>query len=370
MIQFQKTPKKSAATIVLQEDALSSLLAHASGTVRSLAFSVLVSSNSSIRPFTLTALGILQSCVHILYCDTDAKFRNEVLSNTKHMIERLRGATAFLVREIDSLSFQLRPKHSISPQERQMAQRALEQTTELLRVHASFIEWYIDFLLGELVPTASYQRHITALRAISLLLRSGILKRSSESPPARSSDNSTVWPYEIDFFNPASMRLLLDLLMDPFEDVRSSATSILKLASPDNFIAGERSEESQDLGAPQPAASRVDLDAASESVLISNLSVNCGAKSSHVDKNTPLGLLRSFMERAEKLSKTTSRADYADGVARSYELLYSLISSTSERTQILTQLVEDLETKVSFAEQDLAKAVLEAPIHGTFAALK
>ena len=42
-------------------------------------------------------------------------------SNTKHMIERLRGATAFLVREIESLSFQLRPEHTLSPHGRQMA---------------------------------------------------------------------------------------------------------------------------------------------------------------------------------------------------------------------------------------------------------
>ena len=181
----------------------------------------------------------------ILYCDSDAKFRNEVLSNTKHMIERLRGATAFLVRENESLSFQLRPEHSLDPQKRQMAQQALEQTTELLQGHARFVEWYVEFLLGELIPTASYQRHITALKAISLLLKSGILKPSLRSPPVRISDNATTWPYLIEFFNAMSMRLLLDLLMDPFEDVRSNATSVLKLASPEDFSESEQDEELQ-----------------------------------------------------------------------------------------------------------------------------
>jgi hypothetical protein len=356
---------------VLQEEGLSSLLAYASGTVRSLAFSVLVSSNSSIRPFSPTALRILQSRVHILHCDTDAKFRNEVLSNTKHLIERLRGATAFLVREIDSLSFQLLPEHSISPQERQMAQQALEQTTQLLQAHASFIEWYINFLLGELIPTSSYQRHITALRAISLLLRSGILKENSESSPVWISDNATVWPCTIDFFNPASMRLLLDLLMDPFEDIRNSTTSILKLASPDHFIMGKRPKVSLvGADAPKPASSGENLGAISKSVLVSNLSVSSEVESSHVAKSIPLGLLRDFIERAEELSKRTGRADYADGVARSYELFHSLLSSTNERIKLLTHLVEGLETKVSIAEQDLAKAVVDEPVHGTFAALK
>lgn len=356
---------------MLQEDALSSLLAHASGTVRSLAFSVLVSTNSAIRPFSPTALTIIRSRVSILYCDTDAKFRNEVLSNTKHMVERLRGATAFLVREIESISFQLSLDRPMSPQERKLAQLALEQTTELLRVHSSFIEWYIEFLLGELIPTSSYQRHITALRAIYLLLSSGILKQNFEPPPVRAPDNSTVWPCMIEFFNPTSMRLLLDLLLDPFEDVRSSATSILKFASPDNFTAGELSEECPaDVDIPKPAILAGNEFSAHQIDFGSKLSVCRETGSTHVRNDRPLGLLRDFIQRAEEFSKRTGRADYADGLARSYELLYSLLSSTTEQTKLLTQLVDALETKVSIAEQDLGRAVFDAPVHGVLAALK
>jgi hypothetical protein len=372
-MQFsQKAPKKSPATIILQEESLYPLLAHASDTVRSLAFSVLVSSNSTIRPFSLTALNILQSGMSILYCDSDAKFRNEVLSNTKHMIERLRGALALLMREIESLSFQLRPEHALSPQDRQMAQQASNQTTELLRGHASFIEWYIEFLLGELIPTASYQRHITALKAISLLLRSGILKPILGSPPAKISDNSTVWPCVIDFFNPMSMRLLLDLLMDPFEDVRSNATSILKLASPNDFSEGELVTEPQvDIDSSHSADCIHNSAAASgQTLFVTTPSGCCEEKISHVRKGKPLGLLRDFVERAKVLSKRTGRADYADGVARSTSLLFGLLSSINEQTKFLTQLVEDLETELSIAEDDLAKAVLQAPVHGTLAALK
>jgi hypothetical protein len=371
-MQFnQKAPKKSPATIILQEESLSPLLAHASDTVRSLAFSVLVSSNSTIRPFSLTALNILQSGMSILYCDSDAKFRNEVLSNTKHMIERLRGAIAFLVREIGNLSFQLRSEHTLPPQDRQMAQQTSKQTIELLRGHTSFIEWYIEFLLGELIPTASYQRHITALKAISLLLRSGILKPRLGSPRARILDNSTVWPCVIDFFNSMSMRLLLDLLMDPFEDVRSNATSILKLASPNDFSEGELVTESQvDVNSSQSADCIHSSATAGANVFVAALSGSCEENYPHVRKGKPLGLLRNFVERAKVLSKRTGRADYADGVARSTSLLFGLLSSINEQTNFITQLVEDLETELSIAEYDLAKAVLQAPVHGTLAALK
>jgi hypothetical protein len=287
------------------------------------------------------------------------------------MIERLRGATALLVREIESISLQLSSEYSLSPQERELAQVALKQATELLQVHSSFMEWYIEFLLGELIPTSSYQRHITALGAISLLLRSGILKQNPESPRVRDQDNSTVWPCIIEFFNPMSMRLLLDLLLDPFEDVRSSATNILKFASPDNFTAKELSKEClADIDIAKPAGSAKIFFAADQNNFGSELSMRRESESRNERKNKPLLKLRDFIERAEDFSKRTGRADYADGLARSYELLCSLLPSTIEQMQLLTQLVEDLETKVRIAEQDLAAAVLDAPVHGTFAALK
>jgi len=366
----QKVQKKSPATIVLQEEALSPLLVHASDTVRSLAFSVLVSSNSSIRPFSETAMDILQSSMSVLYCDSDAKFRNEVLSNTKHMIERLRGATAFLMRETESVSFQVRQEHAISPQDGQAAWQALRQTTELLQRHGEFIQWYIGFLLGELIPTSSYQRHITALKATFLLLRSGILKPRAGSQPPQVSDNATVWPCSIDFFNPMSMRLLLDLLMDPFEDVRSSAASILKLASTDDFTVGGLVEPQED----PKIARKTDFVQGSADVIrdtsVMEVSVNHEIKSLQVRKEKPLGLLRGFVQQAEALSKKTGRADYADGVARSKSLLFSLLSSIDEQTSFLSQSVHDLEAKLSLAENDLGQAVLEAPIHGDFAVLK
>ena len=252
-----------------------------------------------------------------------------------------------------------------------MSQQALEQTTELLQGHASFVEWYIEFLLGELIPTASYQRHITALKAISLLLRSGILKPSARSPPVKISDNATVWPYLVEFFNPMAMRLLLDLLMDPFEDVRSNATSILKLASPEDFSESEQDEESQGgVNGSQPVGCVQDAADAVQNSLIATPCTSCEENFSTVRKGKSLGLLRDFVEGAKGWSKRTGRADYADGVARSTSLLFSLLSSNTEQTAFLTQLVEDLEAKLSIAEDDLAKAVQEAPVHGTFAALK
>ena len=77
-----------------------------------------------------------------------------------------------------------------------------------------------------------------------------------------------------------------------------------------------------------------------------------------------------FIARAEEASKRTGRADYADAVARSHELLYGLLDSTEARIGLVEDVVDSLERKVAIAERDLARAVLIAPIHGHFAALR
>ncbi|KAH7348481.1 HEAT repeat protein-like protein [Rhexocercosporidium sp. MPI-PUGE-AT-0058] len=349
-IEFSKVSKKPSGAVVLQETSIGLLLTHDSEIVRSLAFSVLVSSSSTIRPFSNTTLNVLRTNMYILYCDTDAKFRNEILSSTKHMVERLRGATSLLVKEIESLSFQLNGTQELPTPQHEKDQQRLIAIQAMSQSHDDFIMWYVEFLLTELIPTASYQRHITSLKAILLFLKSGILKQGVDSQPAKTSGNNTVWPYSIDFFTRGCMRLLLDLLLDPFEDVRSGATNILKLASPTSF----------------------DLELTDISEVEHNsipLDVNTFGNKTCEEGNAPLRLLVDFIARAEDISKNTGRADHADGVARSYELLYGLQTSPQSRLGVITQLAEDLERKIEVAERSLGQAVSEAPIHGNFAAL-
>ena len=81
-------------------------------------------------------------------------------------------------------------------------------------------------------------------------------------------------------------------------------------------------------------------------------------------------LLESFIQKAETASRRTGRADLADGVARTHELIYCLQANDEARLYLLENLVSDLESKVVIAENDLTQAVLLAPVHGNFAALR
>lgn len=337
-----------------------------SDTVRSLAFSVLVSTASSIRPFSPVVLDLFQSRLGVLYSDTDAKFRNETLTNSKHMIERIRGATAFLVRELDQVSFKLDQDLPIDSEQKTAQQALYDGIKELLDKHESFVKRYMQFLLGELVPTASYQRHITSLKAIKSLLQSRILHDDSAVLGTPVPVNSTVWPFTVEFFTPRSLRLLLDLLMDPFEDVRVGASDVLAFAPRDCF--GNRVSEGA-LNKCKSQSSHLKTDDTCIAGTFENESIIIH-KPDCYSPSRPLGLLLDFIDRAKEASRKTGRADYADGVARSYRVLYDLQRSGEEKSQLLEDLVRELEDKVEIAAKDLTRAVIEAPVHASFAALK
>ncbi|KAG4218153.1 hypothetical protein PC116_g33367, partial [Phytophthora cactorum] len=141
-----------------------------------------------------------------------------------------------------------------------------------------------------------------------------------------SSDLSTL------LIDPTWFRSILDLIMDPFDDVRETAASLVMALSPET-------------GYP-------------------NLQ-----KQMENPGKTPIEELRCFCKKADELARRTARADHSDGAARSFELLCRWSTSSEERMRIPLEILSSLEAKLSAAKQDLANAVLQAPVHGSFASL-
>ncbi len=364
---LNKGATKAHKSIILPEHSIGGLLSHKAGNVRSAAFSVLVSSISSIRPFSLKTFNLLRQNLELLHSDTDAKVRNEVLSNSKHMIGRINGAVSFLTREIALSHF----KHSQISQkngEHLDFTNTVSPERSVLQEHLDFLLWYRNFLVNELIPTASYQRHITALRAIRIVVDSGIFiphNTSLHHPVGSQSQESRLE----NIFTEKMMRLLLDLLVNPFEDVRAAAAHLLELA-PELCFTQQRDAESSIHPKSQALSS-----------LSENMSNHCNGKTWDITPTETSDreryqqaklpeLLVSFVQKAEVASRRTGRADLADGVARTHELIYCLQTTDEARLDILKNLVSELEMKVVIAEKDLAQAVLQAPIHGQFAALR
>lgn len=320
--------------IILQEEVLESVLGHPDHEVRSLAFSILIASPSTTKPYSAGALELLQKHLGAFFADPDAKFRVDVSARARDMFKRVRGAIFVLKRSIprvrakaakdkkpagaadDSAAAQYKTNLVVLPE---------DKLVKCLAYHEDFLKWYLAFLCEELVPTASYQRHIASLKALGHILRiEGETNKTWET-----ADDQTIF---FDVFDDKWIRALFDLLMDPFEDVRDFASLVLKSIFSDTRYR--------------------------------KFSLSVGG-----DKQDASKELRELSQSANDLARRTARADHADGVARVNQLLYRFLPTAAERIDLLRGMIDELDRKIKLAEADLGQAVLEAPVHGDFASL-
>ncbi|KAK7414512.1 hypothetical protein QQX98_006623 [Neonectria punicea] len=323
------------SSIVLDEKVLERVLAHPSHEIRSFAFSLLISSPLTTRPYSSKALHLLQKHLATFFAESDAKFRNDVSSKGRDMFKRVRGAIFVLKRSIPRAASQVQKDKEVqgtsSPKSKPVIYRANlislpeAQLIECLDYHEKFMFWYIEFLCSELTPTASYQRHIASLKAVKFMLR----MEGEKSKTWETSDDQCLF---FDRFDGTWLRALSDLIMDPFDDVRDHSAAVLK-----EIFSDERYRHF--------------------------------ALMSSEGKVSASEELAELLRRADELARQTARADHSDGVARVSQLLYRFSNGEQSRLSLLLTLVSGLETKLSVAETDLGRAVLEAPLQGDFASL-
>ncbi|KAL8329312.1 hypothetical protein RB597_004850 [Gaeumannomyces tritici] len=312
--------QKASKSVVLDVQVMESVLSHPSPPVRLLALSLLVISPSLSKPYPSEALHLIRRHLPSYYSDPGAGFRQEALTYTKIMIKRVRGTITFghkpaaqtgALTKAAAKPTQAELKHAVS--------------REALEDHEAFFDWYLGFLLGELVPTASYQRHITALRAVLQVVQSG-KDISSESATTRAMSNSRI------FLDYSWIRSILDLVVDPFSDVRETAISLLMLA-------------------PQ-------------AVVKSPISGGNGQHSTEL-----WDVVREFRIQASALASRTGRADHGDGTARLQGLLCSWSTSLDHQLKLLDEVINEIDKKLGVAKHDIAQAVVEQPVHGDFASI-
>jgi hypothetical protein len=187
--------------------------------------------------------------------------------------------------------------------------------------------------------TASYPRHITALKALKLLLDSGLDPRTEAKP--QKSEVENVWKVQVEVFDAHLLRLLIDLLMDPFEEVRQTSLSILSLCP--------------------------------REILLNGMDTN--------DQSSAVGMrLTDAVARAESLASNTSRADHADTVARLYHIIFAAAlpgnsgqSATNwwtTKASVVDTLLTKLEERLSSSKGLFNSSMREAPLHGYTSGLR
>ncbi|KXT12951.1 hypothetical protein AC579_4056 [Pseudocercospora musae] len=282
------------------------LLFQSSRSARLTGLSLLTTSPSATRALSQRALQSLRRALAVFVADVDADFRSEVFGALQRLVDRMRSITKVLSQQTSS------------PESAEAAQ--------VLETHQDFLKWLQRFLIQELRPSASYQRHISALKGLSIMARSGLDSAVPAESWTKSARGETRWTFHIKVLTRDLQRQLIDLLFDPFDDVRQTAASILRF---------------------YPSVSAND--------------------------NSP-GVHELACERAEKKMYLSGRADQADGVAHLYALMHQSrvadqSSSVDEQDQ-LSNLVDKLEKLLVIAEHDLATAVERYPLHGLLTSLR
>ena len=321
------------------------MLAHSSVSIRIHALSLLSRSKSPKEPLSRNCLLSLQNRIAHFHAEVDPKARNDFIPLAKKLFLRVMnvimaqsGAALIPPTTPEAINF---AKHSTLGHDT-LHRYNIVSEVNCTEQHTIFIRWYMLFLAKELQPTASYQRHITALEILqwstrecsSVLLGLVALDEFLDRPEASYTD---------ELVNP-----LFSLIMDPFDDVRTLATSTLL------FILEGLKQKQRD----------VSMDFTKDLATMTNPLVVSGSP----------GNLSFSLHRAERTTRATGRADHADGLARLNLLRWQLAEDSGQgcnnRTSLLEVLVSDLEADLGTAHSNLSFAVANAPLHGRIIALR
>ena len=349
-------------------------MVHRLSSVRSAALSLLIASPSTTRTISSEVLLLLKHNLPFLYSDDESKFRNELLSLLKQLLGRLRGGLSHMTREqvrIRKLTLTLAQRaEAIGSRSDQVAKTGTSPLEVLANLTRStndilaHIRWFIDFNQAELGPTSTYQRHITAIKVLMLMLHTGMDETLVRSPPTKLVHEQVQWPILFPVLSPTTVRALVDLLMDqraaragadPFEDVRSGAAEILKMV-------------------PPVAASQVDAEETSASLSTAENGLGRETQNMLISSET--------IARAKRTMQRTCRADHSDGLARCYELAFSRqhrwtlpARTDTAMTPMMAPQSEIPESLVSQLEHMLKLTVVEDnpfldPMHGYLTSLR
>lgn len=301
----------------------------------------------SSKPLSIHVIEALQENLPHFHTETNPKIRNEYLVIIKALFIRARRGVTFLLEGNISADIFTNTKIVVNSEVESITE-ASECEHQLLEKHISFLNWFDDFLINELQPAASYQRHITALKAILSIGLASRFKNGSLELLRCSNTDSEAHIIACDYFLGFRLiRFLLDLIMDSFNDVRSMAALILY-----NIMSN--------------------LDS-SNNLFKFDLMKDQDAPNTPIQRSQPHKYdFSCAIDRAKTFMSSTGRADHADGFGRLYRLSFDFdgLLITSDRLSILDILLSSLSENIRYSRDNLSLAIGHSPLHGNLIALR
>jgi len=350
------------------------LLTHRPAAVRIASLQFLVTSKSATKPYPPSVLSILKEMLPYFHAETDTGVRVDFIALVRTVVQRLRGTVLQLSRDVQRHYIENRAA-TIKTSEVDGKQRNSEfalPSEYVMDQHMAFLSWYIRFLFSELQPTASYQRHNTTLKILTIILHSGLDDALTQGYLI-DAQGYVNWPANIPVVQSLQLRQLFDLSMDSFDDVREAAVLVIKMCRP----VGLGDRQYWPRSRPFPESKELSATDCSRG--------GQAAEGSYKGPQDGLSDLMIVLARAQKTLHGTGRADHADGVARLYEILNAACSGRTSKPPseahsgndwwpstfgIIDRILTALEDGLLLAKSNLRLAVASAPIHGYLAALR
>jgi hypothetical protein len=317
--------------VVLSTSTIKKLLLHPDGNVRLAGLSILAASPSTTRPMTSGGLKYLKRSLPLLFSETDAGLRGRILSLISSIFLRLTSVSNhfqnFILRSQSTLASKnvtgtITSKANIASSDIM----TLKKAAVIVSHHQGFLGWIIRRCVRELRPESGYQRHIFALEVLSIAFASGIDVFGAPSIDKMSS--KTV--------SKSLARLLADLVMSPYEDIRCLSATLLR-----STIAVVESSP---------------------------------AVASHANFEP---IHKAALRRAEDKMLQSGRADHADGYGRLYALSANVQVTTEKGQETLhslesrvTKLLEKIRIGLIIARESSNDAISTEPLHGRLLALR
>ncbi|TGZ77092.1 hypothetical protein EX30DRAFT_335894 [Ascodesmis nigricans] len=323
---------------------ISLLLAHAQPHVRLASLNLIAFSSSHTRPFSSASFHLLKTALPPLHNETDPEVRDITIGIIRNLVGRLASSSFVCEKERKSLLRQI-AKHDAPPPH---ILARVEQLKEFLDQTKAFCEWYIGFLETLLRPGRNYQRNSTGVRALSVMIQSGVDTSLADYALRHTRGHGSTlntgkvikkgqytWPEfanDIHIFSPSLKESLIQALFNPYDDIRDLAADSLTY-----------------------------------------------------DSSWTAEQLQSLVERGLHAMNTSGRARDADGLARSLGLVFEVLSrgnlevsslwnrevpENGKGLGILNWILDMLDKEYfTAATQDFGYALKERPIHGIFSAL-
>ncbi|KAK6333239.1 hypothetical protein TWF718_011060 [Orbilia javanica] len=213
-----------------------SLLSDQSGLLRSHTLRLMIISSSVALPFTPTYTSIFSDHFDDLFSESDPQVRNEVYAGFRVLLERLVASSYALNKKLRSLEG--RPTGLGTSTE--TADEVQTINNKLLQQKA-FTSWFLNELLpAQLQPNSSYQRVILALKVYSYWLPqierdwrnslpgSDLAADIKKSKRKQNEREHIVLPFDPQVQYTSLLRLLVERIMDPYDDIRALATGLIK----------------------------------------------------------------------------------------------------------------------------------------------